>query len=214
MRRLLPLLPLLAPLPAAAHDPLLDAVALQAQRPQGFGDWFALGVEHIFIGYDHLLFLAALVLVAQRFGELAKVITSFTIAHSITLALASLDVFSIPGWIVEPAIAASIVFVAVENILRKEPRGRYRLTFALGLVHGFGFAGVLSEVGLAEGDLAVGLAGFNLGVEAGQIFLVVFVAPLLMLLRRRPWYGEVAIPASSAIIGFFGAYWVVERILG
>lgn len=205
---------LLAPVAALAHDPTAQVVQAKEAAP-GFVDWILLGVEHIFAGYDHLLFLAGVALVATRIGDLARAITAFTLAHSITLGLAAFGIVSIPAAIVEPAIAASIVFVAVENVARRDPqRGRAGLTFAFGLIHGFGFASVLAEKGIAQRGAATALAGFNLGVEAGQLAIVGAALLPLVWMRRQGWFGRFALPGSSAAIGFFGAYWLVERVLG
>lgn len=205
---------LAVPVAALAHDPTAQVVALEARAPD-FLQWVGLGVEHILTGWDHLLFLAAIGIVATRLRELAGAITAFTIAHSITLALAALELVSIPSSVVEPAIAASIVLVAVENVFRRDPlRGRAALTFAFGLVHGFGFASVLAEEGIARGDFLPALAGFNLGVEVGQLSLVgIAILPVAMA-RRNAWFERLAIPGCSAAVGFFGAYWLVERSLG
>lgn len=199
-----------------------QAIAASASEPRlalrgesgGFLRFFLLGMEHIFTGFDHLLFLAGLLLVARSVGEVARLVTSFTVAHSLTLALAVTGVVELPGSIVEPAIAFSIVVVAVENLVRRDHRWRAWLTFGFGLIHGFGFAGLLRELGLGTGSLPITLGGFNLGVEAGQLAVVLAVAPLLLLSRKRPWYGRVAVPGFSAAIAFFGAYWLVERVLG
>jgi len=205
---------LLAPLPALAHDPGAQVAGLEAASP-AFPDWVLLGIEHIFTGYDHLLFLAAIAIVATRLGGLAKAITAFTVAHSITLGLAALGIVRIPTGIVEPAIAASILFVAAENVLRRDPlKGRAALTFAFGLIHGFGFASVLAEQGVGGSGALAALAGFNLGVEAGQLGIVLVALVPIFLARRRRWFAPVALPGSSAVIGFFGAYWLVERLLG
>ncbi|HWV38342.1 MAG TPA: HupE/UreJ family protein [Vulgatibacter sp.] len=206
------LLALLAPAAALAHDPAAEVAGLEARAP-GFLDWVLLGVEHVVSGYDHLLFLAAIAVVATRLGDLALAITAFTVAHSITLGLAALEIVSLPPALVEPAIAASILFVAVENVLRRDPRrGRAALTFAFGLVHGFGFASVLAEQGVGAGGGALAaLAGFNLGVEAGQLTVVLAALVPILLARRRRWFAPVAVPGASAAIGFFGAYWLVER---
>src|SRR6185295_4944850 len=124
-------------------------------------------------GYDHLLFLGGLLIACRRFSTMAGIVTCFTIAHSITLALAALDVLAIPSRVVEPLIAASIVFVGIENLVRRgaEPKGRWALTFVFGLVHGFGFASVLRDLGVGRGGhgLLVPLFTFNLGVEVGQV---------------------------------------------
>lgn len=195
-------------------DPADPQITLRAEGEGGFAHFFVLGVEHIFTGFDHLLFLAGLLLVAARVGEVVRLVTSFTVAHSLTLAAAVFGVVDLPSSIVEPLIAASIVVIAVENLVRRNHRGRVWLTFAFGLVHGFGFAGLLRELGLGQGNVAATLAGFNLGVEAGQLAVVLAVAPLLLVSRRQPWYARTAVPGFSAAIGFFGAYWLVERVLG
>ena len=182
--------------------------------------FFALGVEHILTGYDHLLFLAALLLVCATFREAATVITCFTVAHSITLALASLDLVRLPSRLVEAVIAASIVFVAVENLLR-QGRGRQRLawraavTFAFGLVHGLGFASVLRELGLGSTPAGVfwPLLKFNLGVEAGQLAVAAVAFPLILLARRPGSVTEKRlVPACSVVIAMAGVYWLVERV--
>lgn len=159
------------------------------------------GVEHILLGYDHLLFVIALILPGGSILSLLAIVTAFTIAHSLTLALAVLGIFSVPGWIVEPVIALSIAYVAFENLyLTNALSRRWGVSFIFGLVHGFGFAGALAEVGLPAGNLATALIGFNLGVEAGQALVVAIVLPLLMVMRRFPWQPRVAQLASAAIM--------------
>ena len=173
------------------------------------------GVEHIVIGYDHIAFLIALLLWARRFWPVAKVVTAFTIAHSVTLALAVLDVVSLPAAVVEPLIAASIVWVAAENFFFRDVGRRWRIAFLLGLVHGFGFAGVLRDFGLPPDALALALAFFNIGVEIGQVAIVAAAVPLLLAIDRFT-AGERSrgfVMASSAAIGLLGAYWLVERTL-
>jgi hydrogenase/urease accessory protein HupE len=178
--------------------------------------WF--GLEHIFTGYDHIAFLLGLLLLGGTLGGLARVVTSFTAAHSVTLALASLGIVSLPSRLVEPLIAASIVCVAVENLLqlrRPSPRGearRWRLGFAFGLVHGFGFAGALSELHLSRAGLATALLSFNVGVEVGQAAIVALAFPLLGLLRRRPALARVGLGVGSLAIGAAGVVWLAERL--
>lgn len=174
------------------------------------------GIAHIAIGYDHIAFVVALLLWARRFWPVAKVVTAFTIAHSITLALAVLDVVSLPPALVEPLIAASIVWVAAENFFFRDVARRWRIAFALGLVHGFGFAGVLREFGLPPDALALALAFFNVGVEIGQIAIVCAAVPALLAIDRLTG-GErsarlVVMPASAAIAAL-GAWWLAERTL-
>jgi len=177
-----------------------------------------LGVEHIFTGYDHIAFLLGLVLLGGTLRGLVRVVTSFTVAHSITLAVASSQLLSLPAQVVEPLIAVSIVFVAVENLAqlrRPSPRGearRWRLGFLFGLVHGFGFAGALTELHLSRAGLATALVSFNVGVEAGQAVIVALAFPLLALLRRRPAPAMVGLRAGSLAIGAAGLIWLVERL--
>jgi hydrogenase/urease accessory protein HupE len=185
----------------------------------GPGTWgaetgfFKLGVEHILTGYDHLLFLAALLLRGGAFLSLFKIITAFTIAHSITLALAVLGVVTIPARIVEPAIAASIVWVALENLLRKDvPPHRWLVSFCFGLVHGFGFASAIEPLKLPAGRLALALLGFNLGVETGQAFVVVLLLPLLLWMRGSAWELRI-VRAASLGVAAFGLVWLVERLV-
>lgn len=184
--------------------------------PAGFRAFFVLGIEHILTGYDHLLFLAGLLVACRQFRSMVAIITCFTLAHSITLALASLGVLSLPGHIVEPLIAASIVFIGIENLVRQgEPKGRWALTFIFGLIHGFGFAGVLQEIGLgaAGTSIALPLFSFNLGVELGQLAVMALVLPLLLWWRQRPSYERVAQPAASWLVAGAGAYWFLQRTL-
>ena len=178
---------------------------------QGAG-FFRLGVEHILTGYDHLLFLLALLLRGGRLLSLLKIITAFTVAHSITLALAVLGVVTIPGRVVEPAIAASIVWVALENLLRRDaPSQRWLVSFVFGLVHGFGFASAIEPLGLPPARLALALVGFNLGVEAGQALVVVLLLPLLLWMRGKPWEPRVVRVASLGVAAV-GLAWLVARL--
>ncbi|MGY3038132.1 hydrogenase/urease accessory protein HupE [Bradyrhizobium sp. USDA 4354] len=178
------------------------------------------GVEHIFLGFDHIAFLIAVVLWARRLIPVVKIVTAFTIAHSITLSLAALNVLVVPSSIVEPAIAASIVFVAVENFFSRDVDKRWRMTFLFGLIHGFGFAGALREIGLPPNALVPALAAFNVGVEIGQIAIVALALPLLGLMDRLTLAGPIAPERSSrlvytmsAVIGLLGSYWLLTRVL-
>jgi hydrogenase/urease accessory protein HupE len=182
-----------------------------------FVGFLILGVEHILTGYDHLLFLFALLLVTRQFLSAIKIITCFTVAHSITLALATFDVVNIPSNIVEPLIAATIVYVGVENIiLRREPKGRWLLTFAFGLIHGFGFAGVLRELGIASGSsgIAVPLVSFNLGVEIGQIAVAAILLPFIWHFSKIPQFAQRWVPICSVLVALAGAYWFIDRVWG
>ena len=183
--------------------------------PQTFGGFLKLGVEHIWTGYDHLLFLFGLLVVCRTFRSTVAIISCFTLAHSLTLALATLDYVNLPSRFTEPAIAASIVFVGVENLLRRgaEPRGRWALTFAFGLIHGFGFATVLRDLGVGAGGkaLTVPLFAFNLGVEIGQIVIASLVLPIVWRLRQNEKFDRHGVPALSAIVTVAGVFWFLER---
>jgi len=186
-----------------------------ASRWGSFLSFLKLGVEHILKGYDHLLFLFGLLVACRRFKTMAVIITCFTLAHSVTLALAALDVLALSPRVVEPLIAASIVFVGVENLLRRdEPRRRWVLTLAFGLIHGFGFAGVLSEAGLGSSgsSLLVPLFSFNLGVELGQVGVAAVVLPLLWKLRGVAAFEKYGRAFVSVLIALAGAYWLVTRL--
>jgi len=200
-----------------------DAPTLEIERHVGF--WTAaarflrLGIEHIFTGYDHIAFLIGLLLLGGSFKELVQIVTAFTVAHSITLALATLAVVNPTPRVVEPLIAASIVYVAAENLwaLRRGSRAstlrhRWMLTFAFGLVHGFGFASVLRELHLPRSGLAAALVTFNLGVEVGQVCIVAVAVPLLAALRRTRWFEPLGVRLCSLAVGCLGLTWLVQRI--
>ncbi len=176
------------------------------------------GIEHIFLGYDHIAFLIAVVLWARRLVPVIKIVTAFTIAHSITLSLAALGIVVIPGRIVEPAIAASIVYVALENFFSRDIDRRWRIAFLFGLVHGFGFAGVLQEIGLPPNAVVPALAAFNIGVEIGQVAIVALALPILGLVdrlvaadRTQPVRAAAVVYTISAMIGLLGSYWLLTR---
>jgi hydrogenase/urease accessory protein HupE len=202
------------------RDLVLDAddrhAAVELGRPADV-DWrgfVALGVEHILTGLDHLLFLAALLIGAPSLLGTLAIVTAFTLAHSLTLTLASLDLVRLPAGIVEPAIAASIVWVALENLLPRRASGRrWAVAFLFGLMHGFGFAAVLSGLELSGWRLGAALLSFNLGVELGQAAVVAVVLPALLWLRARPEEPRLARVASLALAGI-GAFWFVERVAG
>lgn len=178
-------------------------------------EFIKLGVEHIWTGYDHLLFLFALLVVCRSFRSIVGIVSCFTLAHSLTLALATLNVVVLPSRWVEAAIAASIVFVGVENLLRRgeEPRGRWALTFAFGLIHGFGFASVLRDLGVGGGaqGIALPLFTFNLGVEFGQIAIAAAVLPLVWQLRKHAWFVHRGVAILSATVACAGLYWLLQR---
>ena len=182
-----------------------------------FRTYLGLGVEHILEGYDHLLFLLALIVACRSVRSMLLIVTCFTVGHTITLALAVLDVVALPSRWVEALIAVSIIAVGIENLLRRdEPKGRWMVTLGFGLLHGFGFAGVLREIGFGEAgtSITVPLLAFNLGVELGQLAVVGIVLPLLLLLRRRPAVARFEVPAISTIVVTLGCYWLVQRLSG
>ena len=172
------------------------------------------GVHHILIGPDHLLFLVGLLLLGGPVRRLLLVITGFTVAHSITLALAVLNLVTPPGRMVEPIIALSIVYVGADNLLVKEGRDlRVWIALVFGLIHGFGFASVLREMGLPTGALGWSLFSFNLGVEIGQITVAVVVATALMALRSRSAVaGRRVAFAGSIVVMAAGTFWFVQRV--
>lgn len=178
-------------------------------------EFFRLGLVHILGGYDHLLFLVALLLGVRCLRAVAATVTAFTVAHSVTLSMSVLGIVAVAPALVEPLIAASIVFVGIENLSREQVGSRWRLTFLFGLVHGFGFAGALRDLGVGAqpGGVILPLASFNLGVEAGQLAVVLAVWPLLNALNGVPaWKARLA-PATSLGVVAAGCYWLVERIM-
>jgi hydrogenase/urease accessory protein HupE len=209
--------------PQALLDAVDTAVTLSALPPSllsTLGRYLITGIEHIFLGYDHIAFLVAVMFWAQRLVPVIKIVTAFTIAHSITLSLAALNVIVIPSSIFEPAIAASIVYVAMENFFTRNIDRRWRVTFAFGLVHGFGFAGALREVGLPTNVVATALAAFNIGVEIGQVAIVSIVFPGLIALDRlmavdknKPSRAAALVYALSGLICLVGSYWFLTRLL-
>ena len=190
-----------------------DKVTLDApgSGSRGTGSFFLLGVEHILSGYDHLLFLLGLLLRGGGWLSLAKIITAFTLAHSVTLALAVLNVVVVPDRLVEAVIALSIAFVAAENLfLNPVASRRWLVSFCFGLVHGFGFSSALRELGLPAQGLLFSLFGFNAGVEAGQALVVAVVLPLIVVLRRSRWEERMVWSSSLAIL-LVGLVLFVER---
>jgi len=206
---------------------------LEIAAPRGAlataGAFFAQGVEHILLGFDHLLFVLGLLFLVGSWRQLILAVSAFTVAHSITLAAAALGFVNVPQAPVEAAIALSIMFVAAE-ILRATrgeaglaERFPWVVAFAFGLLHGFGFAGALTEVGLPEQDIAVALLFFNVGVEAGQLLFIAAAVTVLAIVtramgsrdrvRRDPWHAEMLLrkPVAYAI-GSVAAFWVIQRI--
>ncbi len=176
-----------------------------------FGQFVRMGVLHIFTGYDHIAFLLGVVLIGGTVRSLVKIVTSFTVAHSITLALAALSIVSIPSRIVEAGIALSIMYIALENLFFSRFDRRWMVTFFFGLVHGFGFASALREVRLPPGMLGTALFSFNLGVELGQVAIVAILLPLLWELGKRP-FRNVVVRVASLGIFFLGSFWFWQRV--
>jgi len=175
------------------------------------------GIHHILIGPDHVLFLVGLLLLGGTLRRLALIVTGFTVAHSVTLSLAALDLVNPPARLVEPAIALSIIFVGADNLLVRRTAGardlRAWIAFGFGFIHGFGFAGVLREMGLPPRALGWSLFAFNVGVEVGQLLVVAVVATTLAALRSRSEAAgrQIAVAGSVAVMAA-GAYWFIERV--
>ena len=200
----------------SATYPLAGDVA-GATRSAVFGQYLVLGFTHILPkGLDHMLFVLGLFLLSTQLAPLLWQVTAFTLAHSITLALSMYGVIALSPAIVEPLIAASIVAVAVENLLTARLHAwRVFVVFGFGLLHGLGFAGVLTEIGLPRDEFVTGLVAFNVGVEGGQL-AVIALAFLAVgyWFRKKPWYRMRVVLPLSALIALTGAYWMVERLTG
>lgn len=179
--------------------------------PTGWLAFVRLGLEHILGGYDHLVFLVGLVLVRGRARDYVATITAFTLAHSITLAIAVLGIFHPSPRFVEPAIALSIAYVGLESLVVRDARTRWRITFPFGLVHGFGFAGALEELSLPRARIPGALVAFNVGVEVGQLAVLAVVLPLVLLLTARHTRTKVVRALAIAVAGA-GLVWFVARI--
>jgi hydrogenase/urease accessory protein HupE len=172
-----------------------------------------LGVEHILTGYDHLVFLLGLIIVGGSLRSLIGVVSAFTVAHSISLALAVLGVIAPSPRLVEPAIALSIAYVGIENLFVKDASRRWRITFPFGLIHGFGFAGALREIALPRAQIPVALVSFNLGVELGQLAVLALALPLVVWARRSPQFGERGVRVVSSTIALAGVVLFVVRLV-
>ncbi|ABC64303.1 HupE/UreJ family protein [Erythrobacter litoralis] len=197
----------------------IATIAAAPTSAQVWRSYFSLGIEHILEGWDHLLFVIALVLLVRRGWAVAKATTAFTVAHSLTLAGVSLGFFGLPGRPVEAVIALSIVLLAVETVRDQRQtwtrRWPWLVAFLFGLIHGFGFAGALREIGLPEGEVPAALISFNLGVEAGQLAVVAVVLLVLEALRRiRADALAPMVRYASYAIGITGSYWLVDRLVG
>lgn len=201
-----------------------DAVLLRGARTleigasagggSAVGAMLWMGIGHILGGLDHLVFLFGLLLVGGSLRGLLMTITAFTVAHSITIALAVLGVWTPSPSFVEPAIALSVAYVGCENFFVKNADRRWLITFPFGLVHGFGFAGALGELQVPREQLIPALVSFNLGVEAGQLAVLAVVLPLLLWARRRQWFLTYGVRALSAVVVLLGAGWFTLRVMG
>ena len=194
-----------------------------------FVEYLRAGIWHIWSGIDHLLFLLSLLLPAvlvrrqnrweavpiagPAFLNIVKVVTAFTLAHSVTLSLAAFDVIRLPSRLTESVIAASIIIAALNNVFPRITEGRWRIAFAFGLLHGFGFASVLTEMGLPQGARLISLLAFNLGVESGQLAVVLAIMPLAYFLRATHFYRRAVMPWGSSAIACLALFWLVQRAL-
>ncbi|HEU5293186.1 MAG TPA: HupE/UreJ family protein [Burkholderiaceae bacterium] len=200
----------------------------EANRWAQFIDYLREGVWHIWVGFDHILFLLSLLLPAvmhwsgarwtpvhgfkPAFWDVFRIVTSFTVAHSITLSLAALGIVALPSRLVESAIAASVVVAALNNLRPLVEGRRWMVAFGFGLVHGFGFASVLTELGLPREALVIALVGFNLGVECGQLLIVALFLPLAYSLRASAFYRRTVMLGGSLAIAVIAGTWLAERL--
>jgi hydrogenase/urease accessory protein HupE len=210
---------------AVAGASVVDAVLLQSARTlevdasapaknTTVGGMLWLGIIHILGGLDHLVFLFGLILVGGQLRGLIATITAFTVAHSITIAVAVLGWWTPSSSFVEPAIALSVAYVGVENFFVKSADRRWLITFPFGLIHGFGFAGALGELAVPRDQLVPALLAFNLGVELGQLAVLAVVLPLLFWARRRDWFLTYGVRGLSAVVVVMGLGWFTMRVLG
>lgn len=216
----------------SADEPTQEFTLAGFSRSAQFAEYLKEGVLHIWSGFDHILFLLSLLLPAvlirpaapskTRTGSpgfraslvgVLKVVTAFTVAHSITLSLATLGVVSLPSRLVESAIAASVVLAAINNIRPVVHGGRWIIAFCFGLIHGFGFASVLADLGLPQGSLLLALIAFNLGVEIGQLAIVAVFLPLAYAVRDTLFYRRAVLVGGSAGVALIAGVWLVQRAL-
>ncbi len=200
--------------PLSLQQPTLSfALGVPASRTASAVRFLRLGIQHIFLGYDHIMFLIALLAFGGRLLTLVKIVSAFTIAHSITLILAALQVVHLPPRLIESAIALSIIYVAAENFFLTRADHRWMITFLFGLVHGFGFANVLRELGLPATGLIASLLSFNVGVEFGQLTIVALLWPVMQWVARQRFH-RAAVAAVSGVILLCGLGWFLERACG
>lgn len=201
----------------ATQEAVLDAATPMAQFSIGSTSYLRtvknfvqLGITHIFTGYDHLSFLLGLLIVTTSIGALVRIVTSFTLAHSITLALATFNIIVLPSRLTESLIALSIAYVALENLLGLRAIERHRVTFLFGLAHGFGFSNVLREMQLSRSHLALSLFSFNAGVEIGQLAFVLLLFPAVLYVGRLGWQRHARLSVSMVVM-CLAMYWFVRR---
>jgi len=202
-------------LDADSDSAAVDLGAVAGGLPTVAWSFLKLGTHHILSGYDHLLFLAALFLAASTIRDLLVLLTAFTVAHSISLALVVLAGVHLPASIVEPLIAASIAWVGVENVIFRGRRSRWPLVFGFGLIHGFGFAGALADLGFGSTALETALAlfCFNVGIESGQLVVAAAILPLFWTARSGPVWRTTLQPLCSGLIAMAGGYWLFVRLM-
>ena len=210
------------------HQPRLELRLGESSRLRQFFEYAREGLWHIWIGIDHVLFLVSLLLpavlvygarawapaprFAPVFWDVFRIVTAFTVAHSITLSMAALGVLALPSRLVESVIALSVVLAALNNLWPLVLARRWAVAFGFGLVHGFGFASVLADLGLPRDALLVSLVGFNLGVEAGQLAIVALFLPVAFLARRHPLYRRLVLAGGSMAIALIASLWMLERV--
>ncbi|MEO8600361.1 MAG: HupE/UreJ family protein, partial [bacterium] len=211
--------------PGSPHQTL---VLRGARTMAQFRDYVVTGIWHIWNGFDHILFLLSLLLPAvlkivdrqhrpsesfkASFFDVLKIVTAFTLAHSITLTLATFQVITLPSRWVESAIAVSVILAALNNLVPLFQGKRWMVAFAFGLIHGFGFASVLTDLGLPQSALLMALVGFNLGVEIGQLAIVSVFLPLAYAMRKTTFYRSAIFTAGSSVIVLIATVWLVERM--
>jgi hydrogenase/urease accessory protein HupE len=192
--------------------PRLELSAVPAPKRLSPLEWIELGVQHILGGYDHLAFLLALVLVTPALRTLTATVSVFTVAHSVTLALSTLQVIAPPPGLVECAIALSISYVGLENLTERARRPRFTIVFVFGLIHGFGFAGALAELGLPQAQTPAALFAFNIGVELGQLAVLAVAYPVIQQLCKTRWFVPRGVPAISLCTALAGMVWFFDRV--
>ncbi len=192
--------------PTSKNAALIDAPLIQQ-----ITSFIQLGIEHIWTGYDHILFLVSLLMLGGELRYLLKVVTAFSVSHSFTLFLAALNIVSVPSRWVEIAIALSIAYLAAENLWRKQPQARWEMAFGFGLIHGLGFSSALQELELPQTNLVTSLASFSIGIEIGQFAIVLIAYLLLSYLRKFPWDLTIRRLISAGVI-VMSAIWFYERV--